>query len=96
MPFNAVAGRDLNGDAQVTDYVPGTSLDMRVSKSFALGATRKIDLIAQVFNVFGNDNLLASGGGAGAWVSNALSNSFGRILTALNRQQAELGVRVGW
>ena len=133
MPFSALAGRDLNGDAQVTDYVPGTSrgqgnrnldlslvntwrasnglaaipasqidtndynaLDVRVTKSLPLGGGRKLDLIAQVFNVFGTNNLLASGGGAGGWVTNALSDSFGRILTALNRQQAELAVRVAW
>jgi hypothetical protein len=132
MPFSALAGKDLNGDANITDYVPGTSrsmgnrdnsalltavnawraqnglgaipaaqidsnrynaLDLRITKSLPLGGIRKIDLIGQVFNVFGTTNLLASGGGAGAWVSNSLSDSFGRILTALNRQQAELAVR---
>ncbi len=146
MPFSAIAGRDLNGDNQVSDYVPGTSraqgnrglelarvnawraaqppdaghlngygpipeaqidtndydaVDMRVSKSFAIGATRKLELIAQVFNVFGRDNLAASGGTGGVgvtagWVTNALSDSFGRILQAGNRQQAELAVRVAW
>ena len=135
MPFSAIAGVDLNGDALVTDYVPGTSrglgnrdnvallsavnayratlnltpiaasqinkndyssLDMRVTKSIPLGATRKVDVIGQVFNVFGRTNLLASGGGAGGWVNNARSDSFGRILTALNRQQAELAVRFAW
>ena len=25
MPFSAIAGVDLNGDANVTDYVPGTT-----------------------------------------------------------------------
>jgi hypothetical protein len=28
MPFSAIAGRDLNGDALVTDYVPGTTRAM--------------------------------------------------------------------
>ena len=126
MPFSAIAGRDLNGDALVTDYVPGTtrsmgtrdnarmleavnawravnglgsiagsqidentynSVDMRVSKAFPLGGNRRVELIAQVFNVFGTDSLQA------AWVTNALSNSFGRILQSFNRQQAELAVR---
>jgi hypothetical protein len=130
MPFSAVAGRDLNGDANVTDFVPGTrraqgnreldlglvnawrasnglaaipasqidtneynAVDMRVSKSFGIGARKRLEVILQVFNVLGTDNLLASGGGSGAWVTNALSDSFGRILTAFPRQQAELGVR---
>jgi carboxypeptidase family protein/TonB-dependent receptor-like protein len=129
MPFSAIAGRDLNGDALVTDYVPGTTraigtrdnariveavnawrvvnglgpigasqidtnqynaFDMRVSKSFSLGGNRKLELIGQVFNLFGSDNLDA------AWNTNALSDSFGRILQAFNRQQAELAVRVAF
>jgi hypothetical protein len=129
MPFSAIAGRDLNGDALVTDYVPGTTraigtrdnprmldavnawravnglrpiatsqidtnryqaFDMRASKSFSLGGSRRLELIGQVFNVFGTDNLEA------AWNTNALSDSFGRILQALNRQQAELAVRFGF
>ncbi len=129
MPFSATAGRDLNGDALVTDYVPGTTrtmgtrdnarmleavdawravnglgpivasqidtnayqgFDMRVSKSFPLGGNRKLELIGQVFNVFGTDNLQAD------WVTNALSNAFGRSLQAFNRQQAELAMRFAW
>ena len=70
------------------------SVDVRVSKAFGLGG-KKLELVAQVLNVFGTDNLLASGGG-GAWVENALSDAFGRVLTAFNRQQAELGVRFAW
>jgi hypothetical protein len=141
MPFNAVAGQDLNGDGVVSDFVPGTtraignrdnatmlaavnawrvqngrapipasqidsndynSVDVRVNKSFTLGGRRKVDLIAQVFNVLGRDNLAASGGAGGqvgvppGWTINALSDSFGRINQAYNRQQAELAVRVGW
>ena len=145
MPFSAVAGKDLNGDGLVTDYVPGTTramgnrdntamlaavnayratlpagacgtpgqlcgpisasqidsnryndVDVRVSKAFSLGGhNRKIELIAQVFNIFGTNNLLASTD-AGAWVTNVTSNSFGRILQANPRQQAELGARIVW
>jgi hypothetical protein len=129
MPFSAIAGRDVNGDALVTDYVPGTTramgtrddapmmeavnawravnglapiaasqidtnrynaFDMRASKSFSLGGNRRLEVIGQVFNVFGTDNLDA------AWNTNALSDSFGRILQAFNRQQAELAVRVAF
>lgn len=53
---------------------------------------RVCPLIPHVFNLLGTDNLLASQG-AGSWVTNALSDSFGRILTALPRQQAELAAR---
>jgi hypothetical protein len=57
--------------------------------------TSKVVLLAQVFNILGTNNLLASGG-LGGYVTNALSNSFGEILTASNRQQAELAVRYVW
>jgi len=141
MPFNAVAGADLNGDGVVSDFVSGTTramgnrdntammaavntyratlglapisatqidgndynaVDLRVNKSFALGGHRRIELIAQVFNLLGRDNLAASGGAGGqagvppGWVLNVRSDSFGRINQAYNRQQAELAVRVGW
>jgi hypothetical protein len=130
LPFSAIAGTDLNGDAFVTDYVPGTtramgtrnnarmleavnawravnrlrsipasqidtnkynSFDIRVSKSFPLRGNQRVELIGQVFNVFGTDNLEPV-----AWVTNALSDGFGRIGLASNRQQAELAVRLGF
>ena len=127
MPFSATAGVDLNADANITDYVPGTtrsafnrgdneqlmtlvnawrtsrglaalpasqidtnefaSLDVRVSKAFSLRGRHTIELMAQVFNVLGRDNLQPT------WATNALSNAFGRIQQALNRQQAELVIR---
>jgi outer membrane receptor protein involved in Fe transport len=128
LPFNPLAGRDINGDGFVTDYVPGTSrnqggrnldldavntwraangrppipesqiestrfnsVDVRVSRSFSLGGDRKLELLAQVFNLLGTDNLDAPF--TGGRVTNALADTFGRILTARARQQAELGVR---
>jgi len=62
--------------------------DLRASKAVQLGP-RRVEFIAQVFNLFGTDNL----GIAGTWQENALSNSFGRILEVQPRQQAELAVR---
>ena len=53
-------------------------------------ADRRLEFIAQVFNLFGRDNLGAIEQG---WQENALSDSFGRILTVQPRQQAELAVR---
>jgi hypothetical protein len=70
------------------------SLDARLSKAIQLGSRRKLELIAQVFNVFGVDNLLPPG--AGSYVDNALSDSFGKILSAQPRQQGEIAVRYGF
>jgi hypothetical protein len=74
------------------------SFDLRVSKAFALGGRRQFEIIGQVFNIFGVDNLQASGGAGGTgvaagWQQNAQSDSYGRILQASNRQQAEVAVR---
>lgn len=67
--------------------------DARAIKPIPLGGTRRLELMAQVFNLFGSDN---KGGTGQAWVENALSDSFGRLLGVLPRQQAELGVRFLW
>src|SRR5262249_50228754 len=64
--------------------------DIRVSRSINLGATRSVDLVAQVFNDFGRDNLI--GGTGGGAVTNALSNTFGRYTIAAPRQDAEVGI----
>jgi carboxypeptidase family protein len=127
MPFSAIAGVDLNGDANITDYVPGTTrnvfdrgqdtemmalvnayrataglaalpvsqintneyygLDVRASKSVRISADRKVELVAQVFNLLNRTNLLA------AWQTNARSSSFGTITSAANKRQAELAIR---
>jgi len=71
------------------------SLDVRVTRTFRLSSTKKIEVIAQVFNLAGTNNLLASGG-VGGYVTNALSDSFGKILQAGNKQQAEFAARIAW
>ena len=67
--------------------------DVRVSKHIGLGGDRRAELIAQVFNLFGNDSF---GVGASPWQQNALSNAFGTLNTVYPRQQAELAVRFVW
>src|SRR5262245_52990798 len=126
MPFSAIAGVDVNGDGNVTDYVPGTSrnvfnrgnnadmlalvnawrgvnglapvnptfrtnefysLDLRGSKAITLNAGRRVELIAQVFNVLNRKNLVS------AWTTNALSPAFGTSVSASPMRQAEIAVR---
>jgi hypothetical protein len=87
------AWRTLNGRAPMTeanlDSNAYNRFDVRASKALALG-DRRIEFIAQVFNLFGHDNL---GDIEQGWQENALSDSFGQILTVQPRQQAELAVR---
>jgi hypothetical protein len=55
---------------------------------------RTLHLVAQIFNVFNTKNLLAPF--TSPQVTNALSDSFGRILTARPGTQGELAVRLIW
>jgi len=126
MPFSAIAGVDVNGDGNITDYVPGTSrnvfnrgndadmlalvnawrgvnglapinptfstnefysLDLRGSKAITLNTGRRVEVIAQVFNVLNRKNLVA------AWTTNALSPAFGTSVSAAPMRQAEVAVR---
>ncbi len=87
------AWRTLNGRASIPEENLDTNdynrFDVRASKAIAFG-DRRLEFIAQVFNLFGRDNLGAIEAG---WQENALSDAFGRILTVQPRQQAELAVR---
>jgi len=65
-------------------------VDLRLSKAFALGETRKIELIGQIFNLLGRDNL---GGPSTFYQTNVRSDAFGRIQAALPRQQGEMAIR---
>lgn len=126
LPFSAVAGRDLNGDGFVTDWVPGTtrnqgsrdldlqlvnawratlglapvtadgidstrftSVDLRASKSIPVGGSRRVEVLAQVFNTFNTVNF-------SALQDNTSAATFGTASRAGAGRQAELGVRFIW
>jgi hypothetical protein len=71
-----------------------SSVDIRFAKAIRLSGQARLELIAQVFNILGTDNLNAPF--SGGQVTSALSSSFGQIQTAKNRQQGELAVRLAW
>ena len=87
------AWRTQNGRAPILEAGLNTNeynrFDIRASKAVVLGV-RKVEFIAQVFNLFGRDNLGLTELG---WQENALSDAFGQILSVQSRQQAELAVR---
>ena len=73
---------------------PYDSFDVHLSRKFRLKENRYIEVIGQVFNLFGHENLQAVGAGATGYVSNAASpTGFGTIGAAGNLQQAELAAR---
>ncbi len=92
------AWRLVNGRTAIAESQLESSrinlLDLRASKAIRFGASKKIDLVAQVFNLLNTDNLQAQYGGGR--VTNSLSDTFGRITTARPSRQAELAVRLVW
>ena len=67
--------------------------DIRGSKAINLGGGRRVELIGQVFNLFGRTNL---GGVGSQYQTNARAATFGQILTAQPRQQGEVALRFVW
>jgi hypothetical protein len=92
------AWRAVNGRAAIPESQIESSrinlIDIRASKAIRFGGTTKLDLMAQLFNLFNTTNLQAQYGGGR--VTNALSDGFGRILTARPGRQAELAARLVW
>jgi hypothetical protein len=73
---------------------PYDSFDVHLSRKFMIGEHRCIEVIAQVFNLFGHENLLGVAAGNGGYVTNAASpTGFGTIGAASNQQQAALAAR---
>jgi hypothetical protein len=90
--------RAANGLPPVTEsQIDSSALsiaDLRVSKSIKLQGTMKLDLVLQVFNFLNTKNLQDQY--AGGRVNNALSASFGRILTARPMAQGEVAAKLVW
>jgi len=84
------AYRAANGLAAISPTLSTNefySLDLRGSKSISLTSGRRVELIAQVFNVMNRKNILA------AWTTNARSPAFGTSVSAAPMRQAEVAVR---
>ena len=56
-----------------------------------LSGRRRLELIGQVFNLFGRTNL---GGIGSSFQTNALSNTFGQLPSAQPRQLGEVAIRI--
>jgi hypothetical protein len=85
-------------DTSQIDSSRFNSFDVKVARPLYIRGERRIEMIGQVFNLFGVTNLASSTGQAssGGNTTNATSPNFGKILGALNLQQAELAVRIAF
>ena len=66
-------------------------MDGRVSKAFTFGSGRKIEFLAQAFNLLNRKNLQAQFGSGR--VGNSLSPVFGTIVSARPNFQGEIALR---
>ena len=91
------AYRTLNGLAVISEADIDSSrisiMDLRVSKAIRFGE-RKLEFLAQAFNLLNTTNLQAQFGSGR--VGNALSNTFGRITSARPSRQVELAIKAVW
>jgi Carboxypeptidase regulatory-like domain/TonB dependent receptor len=71
------------------------SFDIRASRPLFQRERKKLEIIGQVFNLFGTTNLASSSGqvSTGGNQTRVNSPNFGKILGANNLQQAEIAVR---
>jgi hypothetical protein len=91
------AWRALNGLGPISASLIGSSriniMDARLSKAFNFSG-RKVELLAQAFNLLNTKNLQAQFGSGR--IGNSLSPLFGSILSARPNRQGELALRVTW
>jgi hypothetical protein len=90
--------RAANGLGPVSPGAVDTSriniLDLRLSRTVPLRGRLAVEATLQVFNALNTRNLQAQFDGGR--VANALSASFGRILSGRPARHVELGVRLAW
>lgn len=102
VPFNVVAGSDLNNDSTNNDRPLGVgrnsgrqprtvSVDLRLSRTFALNRRHRLETMLEAFNVFNHVNILGVNNTFGTGVT--ASPSFRQPTLAGDPRQLQLGVR---
>lgn len=99
-PINVLAGADLNGDRHsTTDRPPGIgrntgrgpnfwTFDLRVARSFGLGETRRLELLAEGFNLFNRLNFSSvNNSGLGTGVAAATAQCPAVSVSGLTRPE---------
>jgi hypothetical protein len=101
-PFNVQTGTDRNNDTNVNDRPEGVgrntgrgfdaaTLDLRVSRTFHLGGSHRLTLIADAFNVLNRSNFLIPNNIFGP--GSVPRPNFGRPTAASDPRQFQLGAR---
>ncbi|HYU78380.1 MAG TPA: hypothetical protein VEK56_05305, partial [Vicinamibacterales bacterium] len=101
-PYTVTTGFDANGDRRTNErpigpdgkMIPPNSergddyfnIDLRISKLFRMGPTRRLELLWEMFNLTNAKNY-------GGYIGNQRSPDFGKPTYALPPFQGQLGVR---
>ncbi len=104
VPFNVVAGSDLNNDTNNNDRPPGVgrnsarqpataTLDVRVSRAFGVGG-RRVEAMVEAFNIFNRVNVLAVNNTFG--IGATPRAAFGQPTLVGDPRQLQAGVRFEW
>jgi hypothetical protein len=102
VPFNVVAGSDLNNDTNNNDRPAGvgrnserqqavSSVDLRVSRAFTISGTHRLEVMLEAFNVLNRVNILAVNNTFGTGATPLAS--FGQPTLAGDPRQMQLGLR---
>ena len=106
LPYNVLLNYDRNGDTSMNDRPFGlgrntargfdyASLDVRLSRSFALHERVRMQFLAEVFNTLNRSNKAAPNNVIGSGVGAPLA-SFGRETGAFDPRQLQIGLRVSF
>jgi hypothetical protein len=102
VPFNVVAGSDLNNDTTNNDRPPAvsrnsarqagtSSVDLRASRVFVLPRANRIEVLVEAFNVFNHVNILAVNNTFG--IGSSPLPTFGQPTLAGDPRQLQAGIR---
>jgi hypothetical protein len=102
VPFNVVAGSDLNNDTTNNDRPAGvsrnsarqsstSSVDLRVSRVFAVPRKGRLEILVEAFNVFNRVNILVVNNTFGTGTTPLAS--FGQPTLAGDPRQLQAGIR---
>jgi TonB-dependent receptor-like protein len=105
LPFNVLAGADLNGDTNANDRPPGvgrntgagfgfSSLDLRLSRRFPIGDRWGVEAMAEAFNVLNQRNDMVPNNVFGTGV--VPRSTFGQPTAVGDPRQIQLGLRVNF
>jgi outer membrane receptor protein involved in Fe transport len=104
LPYTENLGRDVNGDGFTIDIAPGqhvnnlrgasfSQFDLRLAKEFTFGDRFKLEVLAEVFNLFNSDNPAGFNGNRNAGAAFGQPTAFAGDGNQLEQRVGQVGLR---